>query len=216
MPPLSQGINNPFRQVSYYLGAAELKQLPEDSGFEVAFAGRSNSGKSSALNTLCEQKQLARTSKTPGRTQLINLFSVDKNRRLVDLPGYGYAQVSLEVKQRWQATLAQYLQERLCLKGLILLSDIRHPLKETDQQMIQWAAAAHLPTHILLSKADKLKQGAQKKALMLQQQIIKELHAEASVQTFSSLKKQGIEHLIQVLKGWYEMDNEKATDSEIE
>ena len=148
-----------YQIVKYMLGAANLKQLPEDEGIEVAFAGRSNAGKSSALNRLTGQRSLARTSKTPGRTQLINLFSLQDNNRLVDLPGYGYARVAKSVKEHWQKTLIQYLQKRDCLKALVILMDIRHPCKEMDLSMINWALNANLKVLVLLSKSDKLKQG---------------------------------------------------------
>ena len=128
-----------YRQTTFLTSAAKLSQLPIDQGIEVAFAGRSNAGKSSALNALTGQRGLARASKTPGRTQLINLFELQPDKFLVDLPGYGFAKVSIEVKKRWQETLAQYLQQRKCLAGLVLLSDIRHPLKELDVNMLDWA-----------------------------------------------------------------------------
>ena len=136
-----------------------LAQCPNDDGCEIAFAGRSNAGKSSAINTLTRNKGLARTSKTPGRTQLINFFQLDEGKRLVDLPGYGYAKVPIAMKRKWDKHLAEYLQLRQSLAGLILLMDIRHPLQEFDLQMLNWAAQAGLPVHILLTKSDKLKRG---------------------------------------------------------
>lgn len=196
--------HNPFRQATYLKGAAELVQLPADVGIEVAFAGRSNAGKSSALNVICDQKSLARTSKTPGRTQLINLFTLDDQRRLIDLPGYGFAKVSLEIKERWQVTLSQYLQHRECLKGLIVLMDIRHPLKDVDQQMIQWAADVGLPTHVLLNKADKLKQGAAKNTLLKVKKQLKEIHPDFTAQNFSALKRTGMDTLMHRLLSWFE------------
>ncbi len=202
---------NPFRQASYVMGAAKLSQLPDDIGIEVAFAGRSNAGKSSALNVLCDQKSLARTSKTPGRTQLINLFRLDDDRRLVDLPGYGFAQVSLEIKERWQATLAEYLQQRECLKGLVVLTDIRHPLKDADLTMIEWAVAAQLPVHVLLSKSDKLKQGAAKSTLLQAKKQLAQISPDISAQNFSSLKKTGFDQLLDKLVGWYQYPNESIT-----
>ncbi|WMS86166.1 ribosome biogenesis GTP-binding protein YihA/YsxC [Pleionea litopenaei] len=201
---------NPFRQAQYIMGAAELVQLPADAGIEVAFAGRSNAGKSSALNVLCEQKSLARTSKTPGRTQLINLFKLDEQRRLVDLPGYGFAKVSIDIKERWQATLSQYLQQRNCLQGLVVLMDIRHPLKDVDCQMLEWAAVAKLPTHVLLSKADKLKQGAAKSTLLKVKQQLKTIDPAFSAQTFSSLKRTGFDQLMNHLLQWFEYEPPKA------
>lgn len=192
-----------YRNARYLLGAADLKQLPFDSGIEVAFAGRSNAGKSSALNALTDNKSLARVSKTPGRTQLINLFGLDDERRLVDLPGYGYAKVSKEMKANWQATLAKYLQTRQCLKGLVLVMDIRHPLKDTDSQMVQWAIAGGLQVHCLLSKADKLSRNEQAKQLALVQRTLKEYGDAASVQIFSAHAKLGLEVLNARMDGWY-------------
>ncbi|RJG41964.1 YihA family ribosome biogenesis GTP-binding protein, partial [Streptococcus pyogenes] len=139
---------NLYSKAVFLKSAARVNQLPEDSGYEVAFAGRSNAGKSSALNCLTHNKNLARTSKTPGRTQLINLFSLDEQRRLVDLPGYGYAKVAMEVKLEWQKNLAHYLEARQCLRGLILLMDVRHPLKDLDQILVNWALHRELPVHI--------------------------------------------------------------------
>lgn len=201
-----------YQSAEFLISAASLHQLPFDTGFEVAFAGRSNAGKSSALNTLTQQHRLARTSKTPGRTQLINLFRLDDERRLVDLPGYGYARVSHETKERWQQTLAQYLRERLCLKGLILLSDIRHPLQPADQTLVSWARDNQLPVHVLLSKADKLNRGPAKSALLaVRRQIASTWNSEQiSVQTFSSLKQEGLDELEQLLNRWYQLPDATA------
>jgi GTP-binding protein len=198
---------NPYNQTVFLKSAAKVEQLPEDSGFEVAFAGRSNAGKSSALNCLTGIKGLARTSKTPGRTQLINLFTVgDEHHRLVDLPGYGYAKVSERIKQEWQAHLAHYLEVRACLKGLVLLMDIRHPLKELDQTMIQWALTRQLPVHMLLTKADKLsKNQAQQTLLKVKQHYAPFIGSTLSVQTFSSLKRQGLDTLIEKMNDWLEI-----------
>ncbi|MCU7933954.1 MAG: ribosome biogenesis GTP-binding protein YihA/YsxC [Candidatus Thiodiazotropha sp. (ex Dulcina madagascariensis)] len=199
---------NPYYHRAHFLkSAARLSQSPVDSGLEVAFAGRSNAGKSSALNTLCGQKSLARTSKTPGRTQLLNFFSLDDDRRLVDLPGYGYAKVAESVKRQWQQTLADYVEHRQCLQGLILLMDIRHPLMAFDLQMLQWITHQGLPTHILLTKADKLKSGAAKNAELKVRRALSD-RPEISVQRFSALKKQGIDECHQVLDIWLEL----ATD----
>lgn len=154
-----------YHLTHFVLSAPDIRHLPSDTGIEVAFAGRSNAGKSSALNTLTNQKSLARTSKTPGRTQLINLFEVADGKRLVDLPGYGYAEVPEEVKLKWQRALGEYLQKRNSLKGLVVLMDIRHPLKDLDQQMVQWAVASNISVMILLTKADKLASGARKSQL---------------------------------------------------
>ena len=202
-----------YQTAKYLLGAAKLAQLPPDEGIEVAFAGRSNAGKSSALNTLTQQKSLARTSKTPGRTQLINVFTLDEDRRLIDLPGYGYAKVPEAMKLQWQEELSRYLQQRQCLRGLVLLMDIRHFLKDSDQDMLAWAAEVGLPVHCLLSKADKLKQGAKSKAVLQCKKAVKELHPTATVQAFSSLKREGLDQLYKILDGWYESSAELETTS---
>ncbi|MEJ2611112.1 MAG: ribosome biogenesis GTP-binding protein YihA/YsxC [Candidatus Thiodiazotropha sp.] len=197
---------NPYYQRANFLkSAAKLSQSPDDHGIEVAFAGRSNAGKSSALNTLCAQKSLARTSKTPGRTQLLNFFTLDENRRLVDLPGYGYAKVPESIKKQWQQSLADYVEHRKCLQGLVLLMDIRHPLKEFDLQMLQWNTHHGLPTHILLTKADKLKSGAAKNVLLKVQRALND-HPEITIQCFSSLKKEGIDECHRVLDIWFELE----------
>ncbi|MCG8488193.1 MAG: ribosome biogenesis GTP-binding protein YihA/YsxC [Chromatiales bacterium] len=199
---------NPYYHRAHFLkSAAKLSQSPIDQGYEVAFAGRSNAGKSSALNTLCSQKSLARTSKTPGRTQLLNFFELDEQRRLVDLPGYGYAKVAESIKQQWQRSLANYIEYRQCLKGLILLMDIRHPLTPFDLQMLQWNTHHGLPPHILLTKADKLKTGAAKSTQLKVERSLND-HPEISVQRFSSLKKQGIDECHQVLDIWLELEQE--------
>lgn len=196
---------NPYQKATFLKSAAKVSQLPEDIGIEIAFAGRSNAGKSSALNCLCGIRQLARTSKTPGRTQLINLFTLeDAHHRLVDLPGYGYAKVALHIKQDWQKNLAHYLEVRHSLKGLVLLMDIRHPLKALDTMMIDWACHRDLPVHLLLTKADKVSRGqAQSTVLQVRKQYepFKDL---ISIQPFSSLRKQGVDELIAVLDGWFE------------
>ncbi|HAT8808739.1 TPA: ribosome biogenesis GTP-binding protein YihA/YsxC [Legionella pneumophila] len=195
---------NLYSKAVFLKSAARVNQLPEDSGYEVAFAGRSNAGKSSALNCLTNNKNLARTSKTPGRTQLINLFSLDEQRRLVDLPGYGYAKVAMEVKLEWQKNLAHYLEARQCLRGLILLMDIRHPLKDLDQILVNWALHRELPVHILLTKADKLSRSEVKNAVLKVRQYYELAEHLVSVQAFSSVKKDGVEELISVLDCWYE------------
>mgnify|MGYP001239397428 FL=1 len=190
-----------FNQTSFVTSAATLKDCPEQSLTEVAFAGRSNAGKSSAINTLCNQSRLARISKTPGRTQLINFFVVEYGKYLVDLPGYGFAKVPLEVKNKWQFELEQYLRKREALCGVVLLSDIRHPLKEFDRMMINWAVQSQLPLHLLLTKADKLKRGAAQNTLL---KIKRELenHNEVSMQLFSSLKNTGVVEARNVVSSW--------------
>jgi len=181
-----------FPNTKFIKSAAKLNQLIDESKAEVAFAGRSNAGKSSAINTIVGINGLAKTSKTPGRTQLINFFEVEDNRYIVDLPGYGYAKVPEAVKRDWQHTLGLYLEKREQLKGLILIIDIRHPMKEYDQQMLEWAIAYDLPTHVILTKADKLSANQARQTLFAFQKQIPE-GANVTVQTFSSLKKQGVE-----------------------
>jgi GTP-binding protein len=194
-------------QKAYYSGSVtKLSQLPEDTGYEVAFAGRSNAGKSSAINTITGIGALARTSKTPGRTQMINFFHLDDERALVDLPGYGYAKVPEKMKLQWQATLAQYLETRTSLRGMMLMMDIRHPLKPFDQQMISWANQAGLAVHILLTKADKLKQGAAKSTRLTVEKNLAQAELTASVQLFSSLNKSGRDEAIKKLDEWFEVE----------
>ncbi|MGD2117969.1 MAG: ribosome biogenesis GTP-binding protein YihA/YsxC [Chromatiales bacterium] len=196
-------MNKIYRQAEFLKSAAKLSQSPPDSGFEVAFAGRSNAGKSSAINTLCDHNALARTSKTPGRTQLLNFFRIDDERRIVDLPGYGFAKVAESIKRQWQGTLADYLEHRQCLHGLFLMMDCRHPLKENDQQMLEWAAQIGLPVHILLTKADKLKKGPASSSLLKVKKHIKSISPQFSAQLFSSLKKQGIDQAHDKLDAWF-------------
>jgi len=196
-----------YHRARFALSVAKLSQLPPDEGFEVAFAGRSNAGKSSAINKITGQNALARTSKTPGRTQLINYFTLDEQRRLVDLPGYGYAKVSIDIKRRWQETMERYLSVRRSLKGLILLMDVRHPLKEVDRQLLTWCWQVGMPVHVLLTKADKLNRGPAQTVLL---QVRRELEDNAppgttSVQLFSALKGTGTEEAYVVLNRWLEV-----------
>ncbi len=190
-----------FNQVEFVISAANLKACPDDSLAEVAFAGRSNAGKSSAINTITGHNRLARISKTPGRTQLINFFALSEGRHLVDLPGYGFAKVPLKVKNKWQRELEQYLRQREALVGLILLSDIRHPLKEFDRMMIDWAVQSDLPLHILLTKSDKLKRGAAQNTLLAVQKEVAALD-NVTLQLFSSLKNVGVEEARTKLDDW--------------
>ena len=193
-----------FNKAEFLLSAPSIKQAPDDTGKEVAFAGRSNAGKSSAINTLTNNKKLARTSKTPGRTQLLNFFSLSEDCRLVDLPGYGFAKAPKAIKQAWDRNLAAYLQERQSLKGLVMLMDIRHPLQPYDWQMVRWASASSMPIHLLLTKSDKLKTGPAKSTLLkVKQELAKEsLVDNLSLQTFSSLKKEGLSELNERLGVW--------------
>lgn len=196
-------MNKPqYNQATFLLSAPSMAELPSDTGIEVAFIGRSNAGKSSAMNTITGIKGLARTSKTPGRTQTMNLFVLDENRRLVDLPGYGYAKVPLAVKQRWQRVLHDYLERRVSLAGLVLVMDIRHPLKETDQQYIEWATIAEVPVHILLTKADKLSRGAALDTLQQVQNALQRYGELVTLQLFSSHDRTGLEEAIAQLNNW--------------
>ena len=190
-----------FSQTCFQTSAVTLEDCPAGSAAEVAFAGRSNAGKSSAINSITGVPRLARFSKTPGRTQLINFFLIEENKYLIDLPGYGYAKVPLETKDKWQFELERYLRRREALVGLILLSDIRHPLKKFDQMMVEWSKQSDLPLHLLLTKADKLKRGAAQNTLL---KVEKELadFDNVSVQLFSALRHVGIDSTRKVLTDW--------------
>lgn len=196
----------PYQKTRFIKSAVELEQLPADTGAEVAFIGRSNAGKSSALNTITSIKNLARVSKTPGRTQAINVFEITTQQRLMDLPGYGYAKVPLVVKERWQETINQYLQQRHTLRGLVVIMDIRHPLKELDKQLLDWSVQCELPVHILLSKADKLKSGAARKTLKEVQEAIALYQELVSVQLFSAHNHQGLDEAREKLNGWLTLE----------
>jgi len=186
----------------FLLGAAQASQFPQDEAVEVAFAGRSNVGKSSAINAICNRRKLARTSKVPGRTQQINFFSLGENARLVDLPGYGFAQVPLAVKKKWELTIHQYLAERSNLIVLVLLMDIRHPLTELDQQMIKWASDSNLPTQILLTKADKLTRGKAANTALAVENKLKNTPGQFEVETFSSTNYTGVNEMRAQLSEW--------------
>lgn len=204
-------MNQNYRHAKFEQSASSPKSLPAELGFEVAFAGRSNSGKSSSLNKVCQQKSLARTSKTPGRTQLINFFAIPDGRYLVDLPGYGYAKVPDKVKKQWQKFIEDYLNNRWTLKGVVLVMDIRHPLKEYDKMMLGWADHKGLPVHVLLNKSDKLKRGEVNNTLFKVRKELKKYDTPISVQTFSALKGDGLEELWGVLDHWlYEEQSEEA------
>ena len=196
-------MSNPLNPAQYLLSAHTTRQLPADGGTEVAFAGRSNAGKSSALNALTHRNGLARVSKTPGRTQQLVFFQVQPDRYLVDLPGYGYAKVPQELQAHWQAFIDQYFRTREALRGLVGVMDIRHPLKDYDRQMLGYAVQRGLPAHALLTKADKLGRGQQAQAL---QAVKKELFSSfgdtVGVQTFSAESKQGVEEARAVVAGW--------------
>lgn len=193
---------NWLRKAEFLMSAPKLNLCVEDSGFEIAFAGRSNAGKSSAINCITDQNQLARASKRPGRTQMINFFSLgNPDQRLVDLPGYGYAAVPEEMKKVWQKELQNYLIERKSLTGLVLLMDVRHPLKDFDRMMLEWAKDRNLFVHILLTKADKLNRGPASTVLLEVKKELKKMKLDFSIQLFSSLSKLGLEELAMVMAG---------------
>ena len=196
-----------LHKAKFLCGAPRIDDCPPDTGIEVAFAGRSNSGKSSAINTLTSQKKLARTSKTPGRTQMINFFSMDEERKLVDLPGYGFAQVPERMKKEWQAHMGQYLEDRNALKGLVIVMDVRHPLKDFDVIMPEWADHYQVPVHILLSKADKLKKNPANNTKFQIQKAISTYSNDVQVQLFSSQSRQGLEEAYARLSDWFLLEN---------
>ena len=201
-----------YSQAKFNISAPDISHLGQDDGIEVAFAGRSNAGKSSALNRLTRQKSLARTSKTPGRTQLINVFELDEGRRLIDLPGYGYAKVPMAIKLKWQKSLGEYLQKRESLKGLVVLMDIRHPFKDLDQELIQWAVSAELPVLALLTKADKFKSGKRKNQLLMAREAAMAFCGDVTVHLFSSLNGLGLDNCEAVLDLWFNYER-KSSDA---
>ena len=196
-------MNPVYHQAKFISSAPRLQDAPPDQGMEIAFAGRSNAGKSSAINTLVRQTALARVSKTPGRTQLLNFFEIDERRKLVDLPGYGYAKVPEAIKKDWQKMMANYLSERKALCGMVLVMDVRHPLTEFDWQMVEWCEQAELPLHILLTKADKLTFGAAKNTLLQVQRDLGRVSVEVTLQLFSALKKTGVDDIHHLLDAWF-------------
>ncbi len=194
-------MHNPFGDARFLLSVAQLQQLPPPDLPEAAFAGRSNSGKSSALNALCGRRGLARVSKTPGRTQLLNFFELP-GARLVDLPGYGFADVPQEVRRQWGPLINGYLRGRECLRGIVLIMDIRHPLTPFDRQMLSWAQDGARPVHILLTKSDKLSQGAARQVLRAVQQELAAQETAPSVQLFSAQTRAGVEEARSRLLAW--------------
>lgn len=191
-----------YRRAAFVLSAAHLSQCPADDGIEVAFAGRSNAGKSSAINVICEQSKLARTSKTPGRTQQINFFALDEARRLVDLPGYGFARIPEELRRAWGRLVEGYLRNRRSLAGIVLLMDARHPLKDQDRELIHWAGTLAIPLHILLTKSDKLSRGAAKSALLAVRRELATVPA-TTIQLFSALNGSGVDEARARLDAWF-------------
>ena len=200
-------MQNSYRKAKFLLSCPSLKGCPDDNGYEVIFAGRSNAGKSSAINTLTEQKKLAKVSRTPGRTQHLVFFVLDEHRRLVDLPGYGYAKVPDAVKQKWNQNMSEYFDNRNCLKGAILVMDCRHPLKPFDEMMLQWCINNDVDTNILLTKSDKLKKGAASSTKLAVKNAVKDI-PNINVQLFSSLKKEGVSELCKYLDKIFELNNE--------
>jgi len=191
---------NPYHDARFILSARTLEQCPEDTGGEVAFAGYSNTGKSSVINAITGVHGLARASKAPGRTRLLNFFSLGPGRRLVDLPGFGYARVPAEMKQQWEETMSRYFANRRSLLGLMLIMDIRRPLKEFDRFLLAWCREADLPVHVLLNKADKLSSSA---GNMVLQKVLKEAGSFATVQLYSARSGNGVDESRKRLDGWF-------------
>ncbi len=198
-----------FQNAQFLASAHHLRDLPPATGIEIAFAGRSNAGKSSALNTLANHNRLAFVSKQPGRTQLINFFTLGNDKHLVDLPGYGYAKVPEALRKHWQHVLAAYLSERISLKGLVLVMDSRHPLTPLDKQMLDWFCPTGKPVHVLLTKSDKLSRNEANQTLMKVRKELETTWSNCTVQLFSSLKKQGVEEAETMIGKW--LFDESAT-----
>ncbi len=192
--------NNRYRSAVYLQSVHRLSQLPPDTGREAVFAGRSNAGKSSVINTLAGQKGLARTSRQPGRTRQINFFALGNESRLVDLPGYGYAKAPNALRQHWGQIINAYLECRECLAGMVIIVDIRRCLTEPDRQLLDWCENKRLPAHILLNKSDKLSRSAGREAL---ETVARDLGENASAQLFSAAKKQGLDELCRALDKWF-------------
>ncbi len=197
-----------FANTVFTISAAKLSDLPPPSGAEIVFAGRSNAGKSSAINTLAARTRLAFVSKTPGRTQLINFFRLACGAFLVDLPGYGYADVPEEIRRQWQGVLATYLTSRTSICGLVLIMDARRPLTDLDRQMLEWFGPTGKPIHILLTKADKLTRSEAAKTLQATRHALAPWADQVSVQLFSSLKKTGGDEAERIIGRWLEHPDE--------
>lgn len=202
-----------FQNASFYISAHNLRDLPPPVGIEVAFAGRSNAGKSSALNTLANHNRLAYVSKQPGRTQLINFFALGDERFLVDLPGYGYAKVPQAMREHWQLTLSSYLSYRSSLYGLVLVMDCRHPLTLLDRKMLDWFCPSGKPVHVLLTKSDKLSRNAANQTLQAVKKELVETWGNCTVQLFSSLKKQGVEEAEKIIGQWLFANKDQIPDT---
>jgi GTP-binding protein len=197
---------NRYQQCRYLLSAHQLSQLPVHTGIEVAFAGRSNAGKSSAINLICEQKSLAKTSRTPGRTQAINYFTIDEQRYLIDLPGYGYARVPIKTRRHWQKTLTEYLEFRQSLQAIMLIMDIRHPLQGPDWYVIKLAVLKALPVHMLLTKCDKLSRNQSHNQLQLAIAELESNGIEATLQLFSAQDGTGVDDARFMLDSWFRFE----------
>jgi len=203
-----------FSQAAFFTTVNHMKDLPLHGGKEVAFVGRSNAGKSSVINTLANHVRLAYTSKTPGRTQHLNYFSLGENNFLVDLPGYGYAKVPRDIQRHWEELLNQYLQTREALSGLVIIMDSRHPLMPLDEQMLEWFSVTGKPVHILLTKSDKLSRQKATQILRDVKTYINEQYPFCSVQLFSSLKKQGMEEAEAVIASWLAENETDTTEAQ--
>jgi GTP-binding protein len=213
---MTENVSLPERlEATFLTSAPDLKRCPPNGGAEVAFAGRSNAGKSSVLNQLTGNRRTAKVSKTPGRTQLMNFFDVRTGGRMVDLPGYGYAKAGKEAQKNWQSAVNHYLSYRDALVGIVLVMDIRHPNQAFDKQMLHWASASELPIRVLLNKADKLGSGAQKQELNKMRNLYQE-HPTASFQTFSASRGTGKPELIATLLDWLALtiDTDDAEEAE--
>jgi GTP-binding protein len=196
-------MSNLFKHCEFLVSAYKTSQLPPDEGMEIAFAGRSNAGKSTTINALTNHKGLAKVSKTPGRTQLFNCFEFMPNKRLVDLPGYGYAKVPVKMKKHWEKEIDQYLMKRESLIGVVIIMDIRHPMKNFDEQMLHWAHQSGLHSHVLLNKADKLNNNETKKTLMQVTAAISKISTSTTCQVFSALRKTGAAELSRIITPWF-------------
>ena len=195
-----------LRRAAFLVSVAETRQLPPDRGAEVAFAGRSNAGKSSALNRIADHRGLARVSKTPGRTRLINYFTIDDRHALVDLPGYGYAAVDSQTQASWEQLLGDYLRDRRALRGVVMIMDCRHPLTDLDLTLLEFCAAAGRPVHVLLSKSDKLAHAARQRTLQTVQRTLAGLSATFSAQLFSATSGSGVDEARAVIAAWLGFD----------
>jgi GTP-binding protein len=196
-------MSNLFKHCEFLISAYKTSQLPPDEGMEIAFAGRSNAGKSTTINALTNHKGLAKVSKTPGRTQLFNCFEFMPNKRLIDLPGYGYAKVPVKMKKHWEKEIDQYLMKRESLIGVVIIMDIRHPMKNFDEQMLHWAHQSGLHSHVLLNKADKLNNSETKKTLMQVTAAISKISTSTTCQVFSALRKTGAAELSRIITPWF-------------